>query len=701
MKVMNSSDNIPDRTNEPLYSSRLVKNYVEYLRVHHPEIDIGTLLSDSWITIYELEDEGHWFCQWQVDRFHKLLEEKTGRTDIPREVGRFMAFSKAPGIALRQYTMGFLSPSAAFWVLEKIAPHLTRASSLKTQKIGPNKIEVISVLKSGVYERPYQCENRIGIFEALAKLFTNKYPEIEHPTCIHKGDDLCRYIVTWEKTPLLMWRRVRYYLIIFGLSACGTLYFFIPSIIWAAIVYLCTAVIIGIVFHSERQENQELVRTIQNQKDNAEYVLDQINIRYNDALLVKEIGQATSSQLDIDKLLKSVIDIMKKRLDFDRGGIWLANPEKTRLIYSIGYGYDEKIEDVLQGSHFNLDNPLSMGVAVQAFKRQKPYLINDVSEIENELSQRSRQFVKKMGAHSFICLPIIYESESIGMLFVDNLKSKRPLNQSDISLLTGVTSQIAISISNAMAYKKLKESKEKEKSLRKLFEKYVPAPVIRRYMNSGDVDLFRGEMSSITAFFLDIRGFTTSLERLEAEKALSFLNNYFDECSVIISSENGHINKYTGDGFLAIFGAPEPLDDHTTLAFNAACKIFQMSRRFILGDKPMGIGIGLHTGTAILGNLGSRTKMEYTAIGDTVNIAARLQEFTKDFQEFPIIMSREVWERLINHSFYKWIKNLGTRKIRGKTRNSEAFGFNPFKCHITPPTNHEKGFVPFERVKGV
>lgn len=698
---MNSSDNTPDDSNEPLYSSRLVKNYVEYLRVHHPEIDVGILLSDSWITIYELEDEGHWFYQWQVDRFHKLLMEKTGRTDIPREVGRFMATSKAPGIALRQYTMGFLSPSAAFWVLEKIAPHLTRASSLKTQKIGPNKIEVISVLRPGVREKPYQCENRIGIFEALAKLFTNKYPEIEHPSCIHKGDDVCRYIVTWEKTPLLMWRRVRYYLITFGLAACGALYFFIPSIIWAAIVFSCTAVIIGIVFHSERQENEELVRTIQNQKDNAEYVLDQINIRYNDALLVKEIGQATSSQLDIDKLLKSVVDIMKKRLDFDRGGIWLANPEKTRLVYSIGYGYDENIEDILQSSHFNLDNPLSMGIAVQAFKRKKPYLINDVSEIENELSQRSRQFVKKMGAHSFICLPIVYENESIGMLFVDNLKSKRPLNQSDISLLTGVTSQIAISISNAMAYKKLKESKEKERSLRKLFEKYVPAPVIRRYMNSGDVDLFRGEMSSITAFFLDIRGFTSSLEKLEAEKALSFLNNYFDECSMIIGSENGHINKYTGDGFLAIFGAPEPLDDHTTLAFNAACKIFQMSRRFKLGDKPMGIGIGLHTGMAILGNLGSRTKMEYTAIGDTVNIAARLQEFTKDFQDFPIIMSGEVWERLINHPFYRWIINLGTRKIRGMTRDSKAFGFNPLKNHITSATNYEKGFIPFERVKGV
>lgn len=698
---MDSLDNMTEKANEPLYNSRLIKNYVEYLRHHHPEIDMGSLLNDSWITVYELEDEGHWFTQWQVDQFHKVLEEKTGRSDIAREVGRFIASSNAPGIALRQYAMGFLSPSAAFWLLEKFAAHISRATSIKTKKVGSNKVEVLSIPKPGVREKPYQCENRIGILEALAKLFTKKFAEVEHPTCIHKGGDVCRYIVTWKKAPLLMWRRVRYNLISFGLLACAALYFFLPSITSAAVVFFFTAIIVGIVFYSEKIENKELVKTIQNQKDTAEHILAQINIRYNDALLIKEVGQVTSSLLDIDKLLKKVIDIMEKRLDFDRGGIWLANQERTRLIYSMGYGYDEKIEDVLQSSHFHLDNPFSMGVAVQAFKKQKPYLINDVSEISNVLSQRSQQFVEQMGTQSFICLPIIYEGESIGMLFVDNLKSKRPLSQSDISLLTGIASQVAISISNAMSYKKLMESKEQEKDLRQLFEKYVPAPIIKRYMNSCDVDLFHGEMSSITAFFLDIRGFTSSLERLEAEKVLSFLNSYFDECSMIISREGGHINKYTGDGFLAIFGAPEPLKDHISLAFNAACKIFQMSRRFILGDRPMGIGIGLHTGDAILGNLGSKTKMEYTAIGDTVNTAARLQELTKDFHECPIIMSKDVWAGLSSHPLSKGIKNLGERKIRGKTGRFEAFGFHPLKGHIISFTDHDTGFVPLDKVKGV
>jgi len=231
-----------------------------------------------------------------------------------------------------------------------------------------------------------------------------------------------------------------------------------------------------------------------------------------------------------------------------------------------------------------------------------------VGEIERDISERSYAFIKKLKTQSFICVPIVYERVSLGVLFVDNLKSKRPLGQSDISLLTGITSQIAISIHNALSYQKLEESKELEQNLRRLFEKYVPSPVIKRYVNSGEMELFHGEESTITVLFLDIRGFTSSSESMEAIDVVSFLNSYFEKCSLIVSEENGHINKYTGDGFFAIFGAPESIPNHVNLAFNAARRILDMSKSFVLEGKPMKIGISLHTGRAIMGNIGVTQK---------------------------------------------------------------------------------------------
>ena len=102
---------------------------------------------------------------------------------------------------------------------------------------------------------------------------------------------------------------------------------------------------------------------------------------------------------------------------------------------------------------------------VQAFKQQKPYLVNNINEIEKNLSKRSLEFVKRIGAKSFICVPVVYEGESFGVLLADNLRSKRPLTKSHMSLLIGVCSQMAVSIINAMSFKKLQESEERYRTV--------------------------------------------------------------------------------------------------------------------------------------------------------------------------------------------------------------------------------------------
>lgn len=671
------------RIDDPLYNSRIIKMYVEYLQKYHPQVNVDALLQSTWINSYEVEDQGHWFSQWQVDRFHELLNKEAGIQNISREVGRFSVSSKASG-ALRQYLLGFMTPAAGYWVLEKIAPHMTRGHTFTTHKLGTNKIEVTVRPKQDIDEKPYQCENRIGQLEALPKLFSNQYAKIEHPVCIHKGGDHCRYIVSWEKLPSFKLKRVRYGLICLSLCAFASLDFFNLPFPFAALIFISATLMVGIAYYSCHIEIRELSENIEGQRESARLLLDQINMRYSDAQLIKEIGQATAMLLDIKRLNNSVVESMKKHLDYDRGGIWLANKQKTHLTYQMGYGYRPAVEEVLKGSRFRLDNPRSRGVVIMSFRQRRPFLINDISEIKQDLSKRSVKFVEKIGAQSFICVPIVYEGESLGVLLVDNLRSKRQLSQSDISLLSGVATQIAISIHNAMSYQKMQESRERESKLRQLFERYVPAPIIKRYTDSEGTELFRGDEQSITAMFLDIRGFTTSSERMDAKDVVSFLNGFFDKCSAIISAEGGHINKYTGDGFFSIFGAPEPMTNHALLAFNAALKILKFSAEIQLAGKTMGLGIGLHAGNAILGNIGSQTKIEYTAVGDTVNTAARLQELTKLYQNFPIIMSKDTRDRLGGHPEHDSLQSLGEQIVRGKKEKLDAYGF---EVHHSPASS--------------
>jgi len=145
--------------------------------------------------------------------------------------------------------------------------------------------------------------------------------------------------------------------------------------------------------------------------------------------------------------------------------ILLANRERTRLFYKAGYGYSNEQGELLQRTQFHLDKPESKGVFVLAFKEYKPFLLNGIADIEKDLSERSLKFVREMNVQSFICVPIVYEKESLGILAVDKVDSIRPLTQSDMSLLTGIASQTAVSIVNARSFQKLQESETKYREL--------------------------------------------------------------------------------------------------------------------------------------------------------------------------------------------------------------------------------------------
>jgi PAS domain S-box-containing protein/putative nucleotidyltransferase with HDIG domain len=448
----------------PLYNSRIIKSYVEYLNRYFPDIDIAPLLKYANIEAYQLDDEGHWLTQEQSDRFNEIIAKKTQDKDISRKAGRYSATSRASG-ALGQYVMGLVNPATAYAILEKLNSRLSRGAVLKTKSVGADQIEARAVLQPGVVEKPYQCVYRLGILESMTKPFTNKFASIEHPVCIHEGGDCCLYIITWKKTRSFFWKKISRYFLILGFVICLIFLGILNPVHWDALVLLYIVIGMGVTLYSEHLEKKELLTNIQNQGDSAERLLDQINKRYNEALLIQEIGQASSMIMEVDELLRFIMESLGKRLDFDRGMIMLANKQKDSLVYTVSYGYNPRDEDFLHSIKFHLDNPLSRGVAVEAFRKQKPILVNDISEIENNLSPKSIDFVRAMGSQSFICVPIVYKSESMGIMIVDNVQSKEPLSQTEMSLLMGIAPQIGISINNAIAYQKIKESEARFRAL--------------------------------------------------------------------------------------------------------------------------------------------------------------------------------------------------------------------------------------------
>lgn len=206
------------------------------------------------------------------------------------------------------------------------------------------------------------------------------------------------------------------------------------------------------------------------------------------------------------------------------------------------------------------------------------------------------------------------------------------------------------------------------------FSRYVSEFVLNKVLSS-DIHFLEGQRKKITVLFSDIRDFTKLAENLQAEQVVRFLNDYFNVMIDIIFKHRGTLDKFMGDGMMVIFGAP--LDD-AKQEENAVRAAIDMQKALTEinvqiqshGLDPIRIGIGIHTGLAVVGNIGSEKRMEYTAIGDTVNIASRVEQLTKTYDS-KIIITQDTNEAIKN-LFQS--KNFGNVQLKGKTKEVTVFG---------------------------
>jgi adenylate cyclase len=187
--------------------------------------------------------------------------------------------------------------------------------------------------------------------------------------------------------------------------------------------------------------------------------------------------------------------------------------------------------------------------------------------------------------------------------------------------------------------------KERDK-LRTTFGKYMTATVMEHLL-AGKVAL-GGESLTVTILFTDIRSFTSISEKMDPQALVALLNEYFAEMVGIVMQEDGVVDKYIGDAIMAVFGAPVPKVDDPIHAVRAAVRmrgaLHELNARLLSRGLPeLRTGIGIHTGEVVAGNIGSEKRMEYTVIGDAVNLASRLESSTKELG-VDVLISEDTYE---------------------------------------------------------
>lgn len=230
------------------------------------------------------------------------------------------------------------------------------------------------------------------------------------------------------------------------------------------------------------------------------------------------------------------------------------------------------------------------------------------------------------GVRSTICAPLITESNVHGVLYADRLDPFAAFTPDHLELISAVAAQTAVTVETVKAHKRL----AREEVARANYSRFMPEYVVKQLLENPASFRLGGVNQTITVLFADIRGFTALSEKEKPEKVVTLLNRYFSTMTEIIFEHGGTLDKYIGDGMMALFGAPTASEED---ALNAVKAAVTMQKRLAgLNDElraegfgQISMGIGLHTGEATVGYIGSDRRSEYTAIGDTVNLASRLE----------------------------------------------------------------------------
>ena len=363
---------------------------------------------------------------------------------------------------------------------------------------------------------------------------------------------------------------------------------------------------------------------------------------------LRQVGGAlASSTFDMQKVLNYTLDMIREVMNVEAGSLLFL--ESRELEVAVAFN-----SSIASFRKFRLK--LGQGIAGCVAARGEAVIANDIEKtmhffpvIDDESGFRTR---------SALCVPMISQGQVIGVIEVLN-KLNGDFDGNDRDLLQAIAASVCIALENARLYKETVAAAEHERNVRQVFQKFVPKEVVDTIIHgleSGQAVI--EEVKRVTLLNIDIRGFSRMAKQMGPQRTVALLNQFFAAMGEVVFRHHGIVDKYLGDGFLAVFGAPV---SSTGDADNAVQAALDMRRclaevnRSVSPDLGTAIhmGISIHTGEVVVGNIGFEKKMDYTVIGDAVNTVFRMQGLVKIFPNGALISGatlRSVRSRLMVHA---------------------------------------------------
>jgi adenylate cyclase len=357
---------------------------------------------------------------------------------------------------------------------------------------------------------------------------------------------------------------------------------------------------------------------------------------------------------DFGELLNKIMDLIFVVIDADHGFLILTGEgDREELIPVVVKSREDQPgeQESLKASRTIINRVIRDGAA----------LLTSNAMTDSRLDHAKSLLLQQI--RSAICVPLWRKDKIIGVIQLESVRLDNQFTEGDLELLKAIGSQMAMVIGQASLNEQIRE----EERMRNRLERFHSPQVIDMILKGGQETLdCMMEPKDVTAtiLFADINGFMPLAERMPPREVNLILNDFFSRMTDILFKYDGTLDKYIGDGLMAVFGAPMEKEDDAERGIRAAQEMIQALAAMMAGmpgERKFTIRIGINTGKVVAGNIGSPKRMDYTVIGDAVNTASRLESIAQPNQ---ILIGEETYKR-IKGKFN--IRSVGPRKVKGKT----------------------------------
>jgi adenylate cyclase len=388
---------------------------------------------------------------------------------------------------------------------------------------------------------------------------------------------------------------------------------------------------------------------------------------YEKLRLAHELGRSIGLEVDLDLLLEKIIMKAFELIPADRGVILLMEDGGPRP--RIARTRDGRNEQIV----------LSTSILAEVVQQKTAVLSADAS-MDSRFS--GAHSIILQGIRSTMTVPLVHHDELLGVMHLDSMVATGAFGEKDLQLFAGIASQAAVAIHNSMLARKI----EHEAKTRAQFQRLLSPNLVEQVV-AGKLQLEKGgALQEVTALFSDIRGFTAMTEKREAQEMVRILNEYFEIMVDVLFKYQGTLDKFVGDEIIALFGAPVAVPEAELRAVECALDMQRVLKdwnrtRMAEGQEEIKVGIGINTGMVLTGAIGSSRALQYTAIGDAMNLASRLCSVAKPDQ---ILVSDATYRKITNR-----VAAVAMPPMRFKNKSEEQRVYNVIGLRSTPAWRSE------------